>query len=173
MSEPIGTTSGANPGGTPRTTSKPLPGVTDLDVKLNNKAFIYFVDFVLPKIAGAKGWWEKCAWTHSPTWRLHCLMRHLLYFAAKTCGISGMQMASPLQAIMTKEKTPAVGPTGNMVAGWNKACNGSMSSSRRPSSIEARNGHQPLRAQSWISLHYALWRNKVKKEKSLEEEIMS
>ena len=41
---------------------KPLPGVTDLDVKLNNKAFIYFVEFVLPKIAGAKGWWEeKCS----------------------------------------------------------------------------------------------------------------
>ena len=45
----------------------------------------------------------------------------------------------------------AVGPTGNMLAGQNKACNGSMSSFGRPSSIEARNGHQPLRAQSWIS----------------------
>ena len=48
---------------------------------------------------------------------------------------------------MTEENTPAVGPTGNMVAGWNKACNGSMSSFGRPSSIEARNGHQPLRVQ--------------------------
>ena len=38
---------------------KPLPGATDLDVKLNNKAFIYFMEFVLPKIAGAKGWQEE------------------------------------------------------------------------------------------------------------------
>ena len=38
---------------------KPLLGGTDLDVKLNNKAFIYFVEFVLPKIAGAKGRWEE------------------------------------------------------------------------------------------------------------------
>ena len=38
---------------------KPLPGATDLDVKLNNEAFIHFVEFVLPKIAGAKGWWEE------------------------------------------------------------------------------------------------------------------
>ena len=38
---------------------KPLPGVTDLDVKLNNEAFIYFMEFVLPKIAGAKGWQEE------------------------------------------------------------------------------------------------------------------
>ena len=52
---------------------------------------------------------------------------------------------------MTEENTPAVGPTGNMVAGQNKACDGSMSSFGRPSSIEARNGHQLLRAQSWIS----------------------
>ena len=51
---------------------------------------------------------------------------------------------------MTEENTPAVGPTGNMVAG-RKASDGSMSSSGRPSSIEARNGHQPLMAQSWIS----------------------
>ena len=78
-------------------------------------------------------------------------MRHLLYFAAEICGISGMQMTALLQAIRTKENTPAVGPTGNMVAGQNKACNGSMSSSGRPSSIEARNGHQLLRAQLWIS----------------------
>ena len=33
-------------------------------------------------------------------------------------------MKALLQAIMTKENTPAVGPTGNMVAGQNKACNG-------------------------------------------------
>ena len=52
---------------------------------------------------------------------------------------------------MTKEITPAVGPTGNMAAGQNKACDGSMSSSGRPSSIGARNGHQLLRVQSWIS----------------------
>ena len=52
---------------------------------------------------------------------------------------------------MTKENTPAVGPTGNMVAGQNKACNGSMSTSGMLSSIKARNGHQPLRVQSWIS----------------------
>ena len=51
---------------------------------------------------------------------------------------------------MTEETTPAVGPTGNMVAGQNKACDGSMSSFGRPSSIEARNGHQPLRVRSWI-----------------------
>ena len=38
---------------------KPLPGVTYLDVKLNSKTFIYFVEFILPKIAGAKGWWEE------------------------------------------------------------------------------------------------------------------
>ena len=38
---------------------KPLPGATDLDVKLNNEAFIYFMEFVLPKIAGAKGWQEE------------------------------------------------------------------------------------------------------------------
>ena len=38
---------------------KPLPGGTVLDVKLNNKAFIYFVEFILPKIAGAKGWQEE------------------------------------------------------------------------------------------------------------------
>ena len=62
-----------------------------------------------------------------------------------------MQMTALLQAIMTEENTPAVGPTGNMVAGQNKAWDGSMSSSRRPSSIEARHGHQPLRVQSWIS----------------------
>ena len=37
---------------------KPLPGAMDCDVKLNNKAFIYFMEFVLPKIAGAKGWRE-------------------------------------------------------------------------------------------------------------------
>ena len=78
-------------------------------------------------------------------------MRHLLYFAAKTCGISGMQMTALLQAVMTEENTPAVGPTGNMVAGQNKACNSSMSSSRRLSSIKPRNGHQTLRAQSWMS----------------------
>ena len=47
---------------------------------------------------------------------------------------------------MTEENTPAVGPTGNMVAGQNKACDSSMSSFGKPSSIEARNGHQPLRA---------------------------
>ena len=29
-----------------------------------------------------------------------------------------MQMTALLQAIMTEENTPAVGPTGNMVAGW-------------------------------------------------------
>ena len=38
---------------------KPLPGATDLDAKLNNEAFIYLVEFVLPKIAGAKGWQEE------------------------------------------------------------------------------------------------------------------
>ena len=38
---------------------KPLPGGTDLEVKFNNEAFIYFVDFVLPKIGGAKGWREE------------------------------------------------------------------------------------------------------------------
>ena len=38
---------------------KPLPGATDLDVKLNNKVFIYFMEFILPKIAGAKGWQEE------------------------------------------------------------------------------------------------------------------
>ena len=51
---------------------------------------------------------------------------------------------------MTEENTPAVGPTGNMLVGQKKACNGSMSSLGRPSSIKARNGHQPLRAWSWI-----------------------
>ena len=39
---------------------KPLPaGGTDFDVKLKNEAFIYFVEFILPKIAGAKGWQEE------------------------------------------------------------------------------------------------------------------
>ena len=38
---------------------KPLPGAMDYDVKLNNEAFIYFVEFILPKIAGAKGWREE------------------------------------------------------------------------------------------------------------------
>ena len=38
---------------------KPLPAATDLDVKLNNKAFTYLMEFVLPKIAGAKGWQEE------------------------------------------------------------------------------------------------------------------
>ena len=38
---------------------KPLPCGTDLDLKLNNEAFIYFVEFILPKIAGAKGWQEE------------------------------------------------------------------------------------------------------------------
>ena len=38
---------------------KPLLHGTDLDVKLNNEAFIYFMEFVLPKIAGVKGWWEE------------------------------------------------------------------------------------------------------------------
>ena len=61
-----------------------------------------------------------------------------------------MQMTALLQAVMTEENTPAVGPTGNMVAGQNKACDSSMSSFGRPSSIEARNGHQPLRVWSWI-----------------------
>ena len=30
-----------------------------MEVKLNNEAFIYFVEFILPKIAGAKGWQEE------------------------------------------------------------------------------------------------------------------
>ena len=51
-------------------------------------------------------------------------MRHLLYVAVKICGISGMQLTMLLQPIMTEENTPAVGPTGNMVDGQNKACNG-------------------------------------------------
>ena len=40
---------------------KPLPGVTDLDVKLNNKAFIYFMEFLLPKLQEPRGGGRKCA----------------------------------------------------------------------------------------------------------------
>ena len=38
---------------------KPLPGGTVFDVKLNIEAFIYFVEFILAKIAGVKGWQEE------------------------------------------------------------------------------------------------------------------
>ena len=131
---------------------KPLPGVTDLDVKLNNEAFIYFMEFVLPKIAGAKGWQEEMCLNPLSNMKINTSDEAFaLYFAAKTCGISGMQITALLQAIMAKQNKPAVGPTGNMMADQNKACNGSMGSSGRPSSIKARNGHQPLRVQSWIS----------------------
>ena len=82
---------GAYPGGTPQTTSKAFARWgTVFDVKLNNEAFIYFVEFILPKIAGAKGWWvEMCS---NPLSDTKITPRHLLYFADNICGISGMQM---------------------------------------------------------------------------------
>ena len=126
---------------------KPLPGVTDLDVKLNNEAFIYFVEFVLPKIAGAKGWQEEMC--SNPLSDMKITLSDEAF--ALLCCKNMWDKWNADNSTMTKENTPAVGTTGNMVADQNKACDGSMSSFRRPSSIEARNGHQPLRAQSWIS----------------------
>ena len=131
---------------------KPLPGAMDHDVKLNNKAFIYFMEFVLPKIAGAKGWREEMCSNPLSNMKITPSDEAFALLCCENMWISGMQMTTLLQAVITEENTPAVGPTGNMVACQNKACDNSMSSFGRPSSIKARNGHQPLRAQSWIGL---------------------
>ena len=71
---------------------KPLPGWTDLDVKLNNKAFIYFVEFILPKIAGAKGWWEEVCSNPLSDMKLTPCDEAFTLLCCQICGISGMHM---------------------------------------------------------------------------------
>ena len=130
---------------------KPLPGAIDLGVKLNNKAFIYFMEFILPKIAGAKGWWEEMCSNPLSDMMITTSDEAFALLCCKNMWEKWNADNSTTTSHHDQGNTPAVGPKGNMVAGWNKACDGSMSSFRRPSSIEARKGHQPLRAQSWIS----------------------
>ena len=65
----------------------------------------------------AKGWWEEMCSNPCSNMKIALLDEAFALLAAKICGISGTQMTMLLSAIMTKENTPAMGPTGNMVAG--------------------------------------------------------
>ena len=151
MPEPIGTTPSANPGGIPQTMSKPLPGAMDRDVKLNHKAFIYFMEFVLPKIAGAKGWWEEmCSNPLSGTkitpsdeaFALLCCKNMWDKWNADNSTTTSHHDQGKYTSSGTNRKYGGRSEQG--LQWFNELF-------RRPSSIEARNGHQLLRVWSWIS----------------------
>ena len=130
---------------------RPLPDGTVLDVKLNNKAFIYFVEFILPKIGGANGWQEEmCSNPLSDT----KIRPSDEAFALLCCKNMWDKWNADNNATMSHHNQGKYTSSGTnrKYGGWSEqGLHGSMSSSGRPSSIKARNGHQPLRAQSWIS----------------------